>query len=155
LVTELADAHRFEVWSVVGSALQGTAIAAMGHADDGLAMVDAATRDYGVLQTPPVFWPSLLHLHALVLGMAGRPAEGLARIDEALDIVRSLPEPQTLAPEMLLIKGQLVLADNADASAAEAWFEQSLRVADQLDAPMLQLRPTTALARIWQADGAT
>src|SRR4029077_16456590 len=85
--------------------------------------------------------------------LAGRPGEGLTRIDEALQILAGLPEPQTLSSGLSLLKGSLLLAPSNDAGEAEVWFVQAVRRADQLSAPMLQLRATTALARLWYAQG--
>jgi hypothetical protein len=90
-----------------------------------------------------------------VLGLAGRPGEGLARIDEALQVVAGLPEPQTLSSELLLLKGSLLYAHTNDAAEAEIWFERAVQSADQLEAPMLQLRAASALARLWCAEGKT
>jgi hypothetical protein len=42
---------------------------------------------YQGLKTPPVFWPLVLHIRAGVCGQAGRPEEGLALLDEAMEIV--------------------------------------------------------------------
>jgi predicted ATPase len=153
IVIELGDAHDFNVWSAVGSCLLGVATAASGATDEGLAHFEAAMARYRELQSPPVFWPSLLHFRAMLLGMAGRPHEGLASVDEALDVIAGLPEPQTLASELLLVKGDLVLAQTRDAAAAEVWYERSLASAEQLDASMLRLRPALALARVWHAQG--
>jgi predicted ATPase len=46
-----------------------------------------------------------------------------------------------------------VLAHTDDPSASEGWFVQALERADQLGAPMLQLRAAMALARLWGAHG--
>ncbi len=150
-VIDIGEAHEFPVWAAAGSCLQGAAIAATGAVDDGLARFEAAMDQYRALKTPPVFWPSLLNLHAAVLGLAGRPADGLARIDEALRVVAELPEPQMMSSELLLLKGTLLLASSNDATEAEVWFERAVRRADQLEAPMFQLRASTALARLWCA----
>jgi hypothetical protein len=107
------------------------------------------------LKSPPVFWPSLLQLHAAVLGLAGRPGEGVTRIDEALQVVAGLPEPHALSSELSLLKGSLLLAHSNDAGEAEVWFVQAVRRADQLAAPMLQLRAASALARLWYANSKT
>ena len=41
---------------------------------------------YQGLKAPPVFWPMLRSLEASAYGQAGRAADGLAMIDEALEI---------------------------------------------------------------------
>jgi predicted ATPase/class 3 adenylate cyclase len=152
-VIDLGDAHDFKVWGAVGSCLLGVATAALGAVDDGLTSFEVAMERYRRLQSPPVFWPSLLHFQAILLLMAGRPGEGLTAIDEALAAISGLPEPQTLASELLLAKGHLVLAHTGDAGLTQVVYEQALQSADRLEAPMLQLRVATALARLWQANG--
>jgi predicted ATPase/class 3 adenylate cyclase len=153
VVITIADAHEFPVWTAAASCLQGAAIAGTGSADDGLARFEAAIAQYRALKTPPVFWPSLLHLHASVLGQAGRPGDGIARIDEALQVVAGLPDPPTATSELLLLKGELVLAHSNDPVDAEAWLMRAVESADGLDAPMLQLRASSGLARLWGAQG--
>ncbi len=155
VVIDIAAAHEFPVWTAAASCLQGAAMAANGFVDDGLARLEAAMEQYRVLKSPPVFWPSLLQFHAEALGMAGRPSDGVARVDEALRVVAALPEPQTLSSELLLLKGHLLLAHSNDPTAAEVWFVQAVERADRLAAPMLQLRATSALARLWGAQGKT
>jgi tetratricopeptide (TPR) repeat protein len=152
-VIDVSDAHEFAVWGAAGSCLYGAALAASGSVDDGLARFEAAIDQYRALKMPPVFWPALLQLNAAILGMADRPAEGLARIDEALQVVAELPEPQMMSSELLLLKGELLLARSSDGVDAEVWFEQAVERADQLDAPMLQLRASAALARLWRDQG--
>ena len=153
VVIDLADAYDFSVWAAAASCLHAAAIAISGSVDDGLARLDAAMDQYRTLKTPPVFWPALLQLRSQVLLLANQPAEGLACIDEALDVVTALPEPQMLSSELLLLKAMLHLAQGDDASVAEGWFEQAVQRAVELDAPMLQLRASTALARVWLARG--
>jgi predicted ATPase/class 3 adenylate cyclase len=154
-VIDLAGAHEFPVWAAAGSCLHAAAIAASGSVDEGLARLDAAMEQYRALQMPPVFWPALLRIRAEVLLLAGEPAEGLASIDEALDVVTALPEPQMLSSELLVLKATLVLATTNDAADAEVWFALAVERADQLDAPMLQLRARMALARLWLMQGRT
>jgi adenylate cyclase len=155
VVIDIADAHEFQVWSAAGSCLWGVASAATGSVDDGLARLEAAIAQYRALRSPPVFWPSLLQFHAAVLGLAGRPDEGVARVDEALRMLAGLPEPQALSSELLLLKGSLLLAHSNDTAEAEVAFVQAVERADALAAPMLQLRATSALARLWCAQGKT
>ena len=152
-VIEIAETHDFPVWSAVGSCVYGTAIATTGAAEEGLALVDAAVEQYRALKTPPVFWPSLLQLQAGVLGRIGRPGDGLACAREALEGLSALAEPQMLSSELLILEGTLLLAQPDRAAEAEVSFERAVLRADQLDAPMLQLRASMALARLWSEQG--
>jgi predicted ATPase len=49
----------------------------------------------------------------------------------------------------------LLLGHSNDAAAAEVWFVRAVERADRLEAPMLQLRAASALARLWGAQGKT
>ncbi len=152
-VIEIAAAYEFPVWTAAGSCLHGTAVTATGAVDDGLAQFEDAMEQYRALKSPPVFLPSLLQFHALILGRAGRPGEGLALVDQALAVVAGLPEPQTLASELHVLHGMLLLADSDDTAGAESCFLRAVQNADELDAPMLQLRATMPLAELWGAQG--
>lgn len=152
-VIALAEAHSFPVWTAAGSCIHGAAIATTGSVAEGLAGVEDAIDQYRALKAPPVFWPALLQLHATVLGLAGRPADALASIDEALAAIDPLPEQRTLTSELALLKGRLLVAHGDRADDAERWLTRALGDADRLDAPMLQLRAATALAELRRAGG--
>jgi predicted ATPase/class 3 adenylate cyclase len=154
-VIDIAEAHEFQVWNAAGSCLLGAALAAGGSVAEGLARFEAGMDQYRVLRSPPVFLPSLLQMHATILGAAGRAGEGLARVDEALDVLAKLPEPQMLSSELALLKGSLLLEHSNDRVGAESWFARAVERADALDAPMLQLRACSALARVWHVAGRT
>ena len=49
----------------------------------------------------------------------------------------------------------MLACSNDDADEAEVWLERAVKSADQLQAPMLQLRATLALARLWREQGKT
>ena len=155
VVIDIADTYQYPVWTAAGTCLQGAALAASGLVDEGLVRFETAMDQYRALKSPPVFLPSLLQYHAAILGAAGRPGEGVARIDEALSVLAGLPEPQLLFSELALLKGTLLLAHSNDTADAEAWFAEAVARAEQLAAPMLQLRSATALARLWCAQGKT
>jgi tetratricopeptide (TPR) repeat protein len=153
---DISEAHELPVWTAVGSCLRGAAVAMMGSPDEGLALFEAAMDRYRALKTPPVFWPSLLQLHAGVCGLAGQPAEGLVLVDEALEVLARAPQPQLVSPELFALKGRLILAcSKDDGSEAEVWLRRAVKSADQLHAPMLQLRATLALAELWRDQGNT
>jgi adenylate cyclase len=153
-VVEISDLHELPVWRAVGSCLRGAAVAATGAPEEGLALFQAAVDQYRALKTPPVFWAPLLQLHAAVCGMAGRPTEGLALVDEALDVIAHDAGPELSSSELFILKGELTLARSGDdMDEAEGWLRRAVESADQMDAPMLQLRATLALARVWSGQG--
>ncbi|MET0894978.1 MAG: adenylate/guanylate cyclase domain-containing protein [Acidimicrobiia bacterium] len=152
-VIDLGEEYDLQVWAAVGRCLHGVALAATGNVDEGIAIFDVAMERYQELQSPPVFWPSLLHFRAMMLGLLGQPNEGLVAIDEAIEMIVGLPEPQTFLSELLLVRGELILAATGDAVDAARCYERALRSADRLDAPMLQLRAAVPLARLWADAG--
>ncbi len=152
-VLHIAEEHEFQVWRAVGSCLRGAALAGMGSADEGLALIEDAMNDYQRLNTPPVFWPSLLHLQAGVCGLAGRPADGLPLLDEAVEIATQ-GTGQTLWSEFFQLKGDLLLAVSRDKAAeAESWFQRALDTATEVEAPMMRLRAALRLGRLWHEQG--
>jgi len=85
---------------------------------------------------------------------AGRRAEGLAEIAEALARVERTGERYYEA-EIWRIKGELLLkaaASNAQVEA-ERCYHRAIRIAAQQHAKMWELRATKALARLWQHQG--
>jgi predicted ATPase len=154
-VLDIAEEHEFPIWQAVGSCLRGSALAAMGSADEGLGLIELAMNNYQRLRTPPVFWPLLLYLQAGACGLAGRPEDGLTLLDEAVEIATQTPGP-TLWSEFFQLKGDLLLAVSIDnAAEAESWFRRAVDTAAEVDAPMLQLRAALRLCRLWHEQGKT
>jgi predicted ATPase/class 3 adenylate cyclase len=149
VVARLAEEHELPIWGAVGSCVRGRAQAGLGSAEEGLAVIKGAMATYQRLPTPPVFWPLLLHLQAGACGLAGRPAEGLALLDEAMSITEG--SGFVLSPEFLRLKGQLLLARSPD--GAEAEFRRAVVSASNAAAPMLQLRAALPLAALWRDQG--
>jgi hypothetical protein len=98
------------------------------------------------LKAPPVFWPTLRALEAGVYAQAGRAEEGLAMVDEALEIA-GRGAGTTMVPEFQLLKGDLLLALGHDADP-EPWFQRAFDGAQRLDVRMSQLRAAVRLCRL-------
>ena len=90
------------------------------------------------------------------LGSAGRVAEGLAAIDEAIERSEQTEERWAIA-EVLRVKGELVLLQGAPnaAAAAEEHFLQALDWARRQELLSWELRGATSLARLWHRQGRT
>ena len=85
---------------------------------------------------------------------AGRRAEGLAAIAEALALVERTGERYYEA-EIWRIKGELLLkaaASNAQAEA-ESCYHRAIEIARQQSARSWELRAAKSLARLWQQQG--
>jgi predicted ATPase len=151
-VLDITEKHEFQIWRAVATCLHGAALAGMGWAEEGLMQNNRGMDLYQGLKTPPVFWPLLLLIRAGVCGQAGRPEEGLALLDEAMEIVEGSGNP--LASEFCRLKGDLFLALSPENLAeAEPWFQQALEIAQERQARMLELRAAMSLSRLWREQG--
>jgi predicted ATPase len=149
-VLEITEKHEFQIWKAAATCLHGAAMAGMAWAEEGLLENNRGMDLYRSLKTPHVFWPLLLFIRAGVCGQAGRPAEGLASIDEAMKIVGTNSE-YPLAGEFCRLKGDLLLALPAgNLAEAEPWFQRALETAKERQAGMLELRAAMSLSRLWR-----
>jgi predicted ATPase len=142
---DLVDEHDFPIWRALGTCLLGAADTAMGQVEEGLARVRQGVDLYQGLKTPPVFWPMLRALEAGAYAQAGRVGEGLAMVDEALEI-SGRGSGTTMLPEFQLLKGDLLALEDGD--DPEPWFQRAFDVAQRLDARMSQLRAAVRLCRL-------
>jgi tetratricopeptide (TPR) repeat protein len=148
---ELAEHHDLQIWSAVGNCLLGAAQAGLGRFEEGLANIRTGMGLYQGLRSPPIFWGMLLFIDAGARHSAGRSAEALGPIDEAIKIM-SPGEGATVLPEFHILKGDLLLAlaadGGSDASRAEHWYRLAFDHASELKARMPQLRAATRLCRL-------
>lgn len=146
-VLDVADEHDLPIWNAVGTCLLGAAKTGLGRLEEGLTQVGEGLALYRGMTTPPVFWPLILYVRAGAYAQAGRPAEGLGAIDEAMEIVDG-GSGLTLLPEFYRLKGDLLLGlPEANGDGAEHWLMRAFDVARELDARMPQLRAAIALCR--------
>jgi len=150
---ELAEAHGFRIWNAVGSCLLGVALVGLGSAEKGLVLIEQGLDAYRGIKTPPVFWPMLLHLCASAYGAASKPEVGLKMINEAIEIGSS-SSARILVSEFLILRAALLLELSSEHVAeAEALYQQGLLMAQEVRAPMLELRTAIGLSRLWHARG--
>ena len=148
---DIAEDHGFQIWKAAGTIVLGAAQVGVGQAEEGLANVSAGMNLYQGLRSPPVFWPMLLSIQAAALLHAGRPAEGLPRIDPAIEMMSS-DAGTTLLSEFYILKGDLLLAlatqQGRDVAEAEHWYRLALDRARALDVGISQLRAATRICRV-------
>ncbi|HEY7350305.1 MAG TPA: BTAD domain-containing putative transcriptional regulator [Ktedonobacterales bacterium] len=94
--------------------------------------------------------PYYLCLLAQVCAKAGRVEEGLAVIAEALAEARSHNERWWNA-EAHRLRGELLLAQGAEAEDVEAALLRAIEIAQSQRAKSLELRATMSLAQVWAA----
>jgi hypothetical protein len=140
----VAEGYDFPIWRAVACVVEGAAMAGLGRADEGLARIDDGIALYEGLKTPPVFWPLVLSVRARGSALAGRPADGLQPIRDAVEMTG---ERGILYPEFALLEGDLLLA-LGDADGAAARFQRAFDVAAEFGVRMTQLRAATRLARL-------
>jgi hypothetical protein len=140
---ELALEHDYQVWRAVALIVQGMAMTGLGRPEEGLARTEQGVAAYQGLKTPPVFWPLVQYVRARAFALAGRPAEGLELIYEAIGMIGE----GILYPEFALLAGELLLAAT-DPRAAEVWFRSGFDVAVKLRFRTSELRAAIRLARL-------
>jgi hypothetical protein len=153
---ELADVAGelgFQVWSAVGACLNGTTMALLGSAEEGLSLVRGGIESYRGLKTPPVFLPLLLQMEAATCALANRPHEGLALMDDPVEMSSSNYSGGFLV-EFFRLKGDLLLAVSPEnIGAAEPWYQHAVTTAHEAQATMLELRSAMRLSWVWQEQG--
>ena len=142
--------HELPLYSAFGQACQGMLAIRSGDIANGVRHLRAGLDHLGEGNSDLRFIISQL---AEALGHAGRIAEGLAAIEEAIDRSDRGREHWTRA-EFLRIKSELLLLDGpASAAAAEDHLRAALDWAHRQDALSWELRAATSLARILRSQG--
>jgi tetratricopeptide (TPR) repeat protein len=145
---EIAQESGYQIWHALALVLQGTAMTGLGQTVEGHLRAEQGVALYQGMKTPPVFWPLVLYLRANASARAGRLEEGLALLDQAIEMQLA----GFLRPELLLLKGDLLLAA-PDHDSAESWFQRAFDVAERQGLHMSQLRAATRLTRLRRAAG--
>jgi predicted ATPase len=141
------------VWQAEGRCLKGALLLKRGSVNPGLPVLRAALdelRETGMVPRYAAFLGALAESSA----GAGQLAAGRAAVDEALAQSES-SEGRWCVAELLRVKGELVLLENAPdaAAAAEDHFRKALDWARRQGALSWELRAATSLARMWRDQG--
>jgi predicted ATPase len=147
----------FPGWLSYGTCFRGEALAMLGQVQEGIAQMRegmAADQSLG----HRCYLPGVLRSLAEAQAKAERPEEGLATLAKALAFMEETDERHSEA-ELYRLKGELLLmhGDEAEAEAsfhqAGSCFQHAIEVARRQSAKSWELRATTSLARMWQAQG--
>jgi predicted ATPase/class 3 adenylate cyclase len=141
---EVADENDYVVWQTLATVFEGAATSHLGDVESGLEMTEIGVHLYQGTIAPPVFWPHLLAVRALVHGLAGQVDRALELSAEAV----TLGSPEvTVSPELRLIHaGVLRMAGSLD-EAARAYQEVS-DVAATMGLRLSQLQALTGLVGV-------
>ena len=141
----------FAVWLAHAKLVQGRLLAELGQPEAGLAAMaqgHAMWAATGAVVTLPFY----LALQAEGLALAGQTALAQDRVEQALALIARHGE-RYYQPELLRLKGVLLLQAGAPAEAAEPWLQQSLACAQALQMSGLALKSAIALAGLQAATG--
>jgi len=145
--------HTLELWNLAGRCFEGVLLVKRGEIGTGLELLRTAFSR--IPQNAFILLYTLFLAEiADALGRDAKAAEGLSIIDEAL--ARSeRDEERWCVAELLRIKGELILREDAPqaAAAAEENFLRSLDWARRQGALAWELRTATSLARLQQDQG--
>jgi predicted ATPase len=151
----LATEHRFALYLREGLVQQGWMLMAQGRVEEGIATMRqgvAALRNPGAGSHVP----SHLARLAEAYGMVGQADQGLATLDEALDLVHHTDERWWEA-ELYRLRGELLRQAAGGGQRAEwtpqACFQHALEIARRQQAKSLELRAAMSLSRLWQQQG--
>jgi predicted ATPase len=139
-------------WAARGRSCQGALVIERGDVDTGLPLLRAGFAELGEARSAVFGLIELLMPEAL--GRAGRIAEGLAAIEEAINHSESTEERWMIA-EMLRIKGELLLLQGGPTAAvtAEDHFRRALDWAARQGALSWELRAAMSLAGLLRDQG--
>ncbi|MGE0825315.1 MAG: adenylate/guanylate cyclase domain-containing protein [Candidatus Binatia bacterium] len=152
----IANDRGFSYWRALGTNYRGWALAEQGQTEGGIQQIQqglAAARIIGM----ELLRPHFLALLAEAYGKIEQVEEGLTALAEALTLVDKTGERWNEA-ELYRLKGELTLQSSVQSlesrvTQAEECFLKAIEVAQRQQAKSLELRATTSLARLWQAQG--
>jgi tetratricopeptide (TPR) repeat protein len=148
-VVQIAGELDYAVWHAAGLIVEGLTVAALGRPDEGVELTDRGLGLYESIRTPPIFWPQVLGIRAQALAYAGRVAEALDTVTEALRVAG--PDDTFDLIGLLLTRADLQRV-SGDPGAAEASLEEALAKARSIEARTPEL---VAALRLAQLDGAS
>jgi len=141
--------HGFAQWAAFGTVLRGWALVAQGQRAEGVAQMHKGMDDMRVTGAE-IFQPYFLTLLSDAYLKGEQFDEGLRAVAEALEIMdTAMAENQGFCrPELLRLKGELLLKYSDDVLQAESQFRQSLELAQTRHLNSLALRAAMSLSKV-------
>jgi DNA-binding winged helix-turn-helix (wHTH) protein/predicted ATPase len=147
-----------ELWLIPMRVMSGWARVKIGQIDEGMKQVSQALAEYQRIGDTNIT-PYLLAVFSEILADAGKISEGLATIQEALNVSLNTGMRYHEA-EIYRVKGELLRQEigavgkfnenNQRLSEAEVCFKKAIQIARQQKAKSFELRATTSLTRLLQ-----
>jgi predicted ATPase/DNA-binding winged helix-turn-helix (wHTH) protein len=147
MLLDHSTTHAPARWGDYGRIYEGVLVIRRGDVIAGLRLLRARLGERGKARSRVL--RTIFLLTAEALGRAGEVADRLAAIEEALEWTAHTDE-RWLTAELLRIKGELLLMQDAPGAAATAedHFRQALDLAHRQGALSWELRSATSLARL-------
>lgn len=142
--------EKVPVWLVTGKCFLGRALVLLGQVQEGLAQLREGitmARSSG----PRIDLSRALASWVEAQARAARPEAGLSTLEEWLTLVEETDERYWEA-ELYRLRAELLLMQGEQVEA-ESSLQHALEVARRQNARSWELRATTSLARLWQAQG--
>jgi len=148
MLVAYSQRQALDFWQAFGRCFESVLHIKRGRLAEGLANLGEALDGLREIQFG-VYYSVFLSEFADTLARAGRADEGRRTIDEALDRA-DRNEEYWYKPELLRIKGEIVLLESRSDALAEAQrqFVESLNVSRQQETLAWELRAATSLARL-------
>jgi predicted ATPase len=148
---KLADKHGFAFWSATSRLFRSSALLLLDRVDEAL---DLAQEGLSTIKATGAalslsYYNSFL---AEAQRRSGRLDEAMQTLDESLEIV-TRTQNRFYEAELFRLKGELLLEQSADVSAAESYFEKSLEIAQVQKARSWELRTAISLASLRKKQG--
>jgi hypothetical protein len=150
---EHAERHASRLWGLWARAFNALVAAKRGNIETGLPLLRDELSHAGDARFLPRFLP-LIGEFAACLGEANQVDRGLDLIAEVLTRCSDRQERWYL-PELIRIRGELMLKEAPDSSAAEACFREAMDIAAQQGARFWQLRCAISATRLAITRGRT
>ncbi|MBI3799917.1 MAG: AAA family ATPase, partial [Deltaproteobacteria bacterium] len=166
----LSTEQGFSLWLAWGAMLRGWALAEQGRGEEGVVQLHQGLAAYQATGAETAR-DYLLALLAEAYGKAGRTAEGLDRLAEALAVGNN-SEDHWYEAELYRLKGELTLQQQSKVQSlksqvpsrvgrahptkeaeAEECFWKAIEIARKQQAKSLELRAVMSLSRLWQQQG--
>ena len=147
---EVAKSLNAHLWETAGRFLKGKLLVERGEFAQGLLVLRDAFETGG--RTWRLSYPEFKGTLALGLAGTGRLDEALVALDDAMAAERE-DGHGWFAPELLRIKGEVLLQQAADRSTAEDCFNQAAQMAREQGALFWELRVALSVARLRVSQG--
>jgi predicted ATPase/DNA-binding winged helix-turn-helix (wHTH) protein len=153
MLLEHSEKHALPVWQAWGRSLYGVLLIERGEVARGLPVLKSALDELAEARSTLPYMVFQGEL-AEVLGRVGQVEQGVALIEQAIERCERSEERWSI-PELIRIKGQLLLLDNAAsvAGTAQDQFQHAIDWARRQGALSWELRGATSLARLWCNQG--